>query len=331
MHRLARRERPPHHPDRPRPAGSAPTATFPRARSPPIENHASRPEVRVALDAAPPGVATRRSETVRPAADVRGGAGRARRGPGRGGSDAGGRDRPPGAARGGRRGAARPARRDRARARRRRARSPGRSPRSRAAARAIAAGDAAPLPALRHPRHRRAGAVAPRRCTASSATASTSSGASRPNRRRWSSRWSKASIAADARGRIVTANPAARRLLGLRRRPSRCPTCRSCSGSRPRARWWTSVLQGRPVQDRQLEMDGRVFLVNARPLPDRRRRARAARPHRGPPARGGPPRLRRQRVARAQDAADLDLRLRRDPAGRQRRCRDDAAVPRAPS
>ena len=27
------------------------------------------------------------------------------------------------------------------------------------------------------------------------------------------------------------------------------------------------VLRGEPVQDRQLEMDGRVFLVNARPLP----------------------------------------------------------------
>ena len=74
-------------------------------------------------------------------------------------------------------------------------------------------------------------------------------------------------IAADERGHIVTANPAARRLLGLRRHRAAARPARSCSGSRPRARWWTPCSQGQPVQDRQLEMDGRVFLVNARPLP----------------------------------------------------------------
>jgi two-component system phosphate regulon sensor histidine kinase PhoR len=73
-------------------------------------------------------------------------------------------------------------------------------------------------------------------------------------------------IAADGRGHIVTANPAARRLLGY------APT-----GSLPdlpelfrvkAAREVVDIaLEGRPVQDRQLDMDGRVFLVNARPLP----------------------------------------------------------------
>ena len=73
-------------------------------------------------------------------------------------------------------------------------------------------------------------------------------------------------IAADGRGRIVTANAAARRLLGY-----------GASGALPElpalfrvkaAREVVDVvLEGMPVQDRQLEMDGRVLLVNARPLP----------------------------------------------------------------
>ena len=74
-------------------------------------------------------------------------------------------------------------------------------------------------------------------------------------------------IAADGRGHIVTANPAARRLLGYgadrgAARPSGAlpGQGRARGGGRSRSR-------AGPVQDRQLDMDGRVFLVNARPLP----------------------------------------------------------------
>ena len=54
------------------------------------------------------------------------------------------------------------------------------------------------------------------------------------------------------------------------------------------------------------------FLRERAALAGGRRGAGAARPDRAPAARGGAPRLRRQRVARAQDAAHLDLGLRRD-------------------
>ena len=58
-----------------------------------------------------------------------------------------------------------------------------------------------------------------------------------------------------------------------------------------------------------------------------RRGARAARHHRPPPRRSDPPRLRRQRLARAADAADRDPRLRRGAARRRRRP-VGASVPR---
>jgi two-component system, OmpR family, phosphate regulon sensor histidine kinase PhoR len=73
-------------------------------------------------------------------------------------------------------------------------------------------------------------------------------------------------IAADGRGHIVTANPAARRLLGYG--PSEpLPDVAELFRVKAAREVVDVVLQGRPVQDRQLEMDGRVFLVNARPLP----------------------------------------------------------------
>ncbi len=73
-------------------------------------------------------------------------------------------------------------------------------------------------------------------------------------------------IAADGRGQIVTANPAARRLLGYSATGAlpELPALFRVKAAREAV---DAVLEGQPVQDRQLEMDGRVFLVNARPLP----------------------------------------------------------------
>jgi two-component system phosphate regulon sensor histidine kinase PhoR len=73
-------------------------------------------------------------------------------------------------------------------------------------------------------------------------------------------------IAADGRGHIVTANPAARRLLGYG--PTEpLPDLAELFRVKAAREVVDVVLRGRPVQDRQLDMDGRVFLVNARPLP----------------------------------------------------------------
>ncbi|HEX3273650.1 MAG TPA: ATP-binding protein [Gemmatimonadales bacterium] len=73
-------------------------------------------------------------------------------------------------------------------------------------------------------------------------------------------------IAADERGRIVTANPAARRLLGYGPAES-VPDLPELFRVKAAREAVDAVLRGEPVQDRQLEMHGRVFLVNARPLP----------------------------------------------------------------
>ena len=73
-------------------------------------------------------------------------------------------------------------------------------------------------------------------------------------------------IAADGRGHIVTANPAARRLLGYGSAEP-LPDLAALFRVKAAREVVDEVLQGEPVQDRQLEMDDRVFLVNARPLP----------------------------------------------------------------
>jgi len=73
-------------------------------------------------------------------------------------------------------------------------------------------------------------------------------------------------IAADGRGRIVTANPAARRLLGYGRDEA-LPDLAELFRVKAAREVVDAVLAGEPVQDRPLEMDGRAFLVNARPLP----------------------------------------------------------------
>lgn len=73
-------------------------------------------------------------------------------------------------------------------------------------------------------------------------------------------------IAADGRGHIVTANPAARRLLGYG--PSEpLPDLAELFRVKAAREVVDVVLQGQAVQDRSLDMDDRVFLVNARPLP----------------------------------------------------------------
>ncbi len=73
-------------------------------------------------------------------------------------------------------------------------------------------------------------------------------------------------IAADGRGHIVTANPAARRLLGYG--PTEpLPGLAELFRVKAAREVVDVVLQGQAVQDRRLDMDDRVFLVNARPLP----------------------------------------------------------------
>jgi two-component system, OmpR family, phosphate regulon sensor histidine kinase PhoR len=73
-------------------------------------------------------------------------------------------------------------------------------------------------------------------------------------------------IAADGRGHIVTANPAARRILGYGALDP-LPDLAELFRVKAAREVVDAVLVGRPVQDRQLEMDGRAFMVNARPLP----------------------------------------------------------------
>jgi two-component system, OmpR family, phosphate regulon sensor histidine kinase PhoR len=73
-------------------------------------------------------------------------------------------------------------------------------------------------------------------------------------------------IAADERGRIVMANPAARRLLGYDL-ADRLPNLPALFGVKAAREVVTAVLAGQAVQDRELEMDDGVFLMNARPLP----------------------------------------------------------------
>jgi two-component system, OmpR family, phosphate regulon sensor histidine kinase PhoR len=73
-------------------------------------------------------------------------------------------------------------------------------------------------------------------------------------------------IAADGRGRIMTANPAARRLLGYE--PGEpLPGLPELFRVKAAREVVDAVLEGHAVQDRELEMDDGVFLMNARPLP----------------------------------------------------------------
>jgi two-component system phosphate regulon sensor histidine kinase PhoR len=73
-------------------------------------------------------------------------------------------------------------------------------------------------------------------------------------------------IAADERGRIVTANPAARRLLGYDPLDP-LPDLAELFRAKAAREVVDAALGGAAVQDREVELDGRSVLLNARPLP----------------------------------------------------------------
>jgi PAS domain S-box-containing protein len=73
-------------------------------------------------------------------------------------------------------------------------------------------------------------------------------------------------IAADERGRIVTANPAARSLLGYDQLDV-LPDLPELFRVKAAREVVDAVLLGESVQDREVEFDGRSVLLNARPLP----------------------------------------------------------------
>jgi two-component system phosphate regulon sensor histidine kinase PhoR len=73
-------------------------------------------------------------------------------------------------------------------------------------------------------------------------------------------------IAADERGRTITANSAARRLLGYDPLDS-LPDLPQLFRAKAAREVVDAVLAGTPVQDREVELDSRAVLLNARPLP----------------------------------------------------------------
>ena len=73
-------------------------------------------------------------------------------------------------------------------------------------------------------------------------------------------------IAADERGRTVTANAAARRLLGYEVADA-LPDLPELFRVKAAREVVDAVLHGQAVEDRELEIDGRAILMNARPLP----------------------------------------------------------------
>ena len=72
-------------------------------------------------------------------------------------------------------------------------------------------------------------------------------------------------LASDARGQIVTANPAARRLLGYSPE-SPLPNLRTLFRGKAAREAVDEVLAGEAVQDRELELDDQIVSLNARPL-----------------------------------------------------------------
>jgi two-component system phosphate regulon sensor histidine kinase PhoR len=76
-------------------------------------------------------------------------------------------------------------------------------------------------------------------------------------------------LGADPRGRIVTMNAAARRLLGYAPDAALPPLLELFHGKAARD-LVRDVLEGQEVQQRELELEGRMLLVTGRPLPDGR-------------------------------------------------------------
>jgi two-component system, OmpR family, phosphate regulon sensor histidine kinase PhoR len=74
-------------------------------------------------------------------------------------------------------------------------------------------------------------------------------------------------IAADARGRIVSANPAAHRLLGYASTDP-LPVLPELFRAKPARELVAAVRTGASVEGREIDRDGRVLLVSGRPLPD---------------------------------------------------------------
>ncbi|MBS1240997.1 MAG: phoR [Gemmatimonadetes bacterium] len=72
-------------------------------------------------------------------------------------------------------------------------------------------------------------------------------------------------LGTDARGRIVTANPAARRLLGYPE-DQRLPDLPQLFRAKGARQVVEASLRGEPVLDREIELDDKSVLVNARPL-----------------------------------------------------------------
>ena len=73
-------------------------------------------------------------------------------------------------------------------------------------------------------------------------------------------------IAANERGQIVTANPAARRMLGYQP-ADHLPDLPQLFRTKAAREVVDAALRGESVQDRELDLDARVLLMNARPLP----------------------------------------------------------------
>lgn len=73
-------------------------------------------------------------------------------------------------------------------------------------------------------------------------------------------------LATDARGRVITANPAARQLLGY---PGEAPLpeLRALFRTKALRDVVDTALEGRAALDHEVELDGHTLLVNARPLP----------------------------------------------------------------
>lgn len=72
-------------------------------------------------------------------------------------------------------------------------------------------------------------------------------------------------LSTDGRGRIVTANPAARRLLGYTE-SQRLPDLPQLFRAKSARQVVEAGLRGEPVLDQEVDLDGKSILVNARPL-----------------------------------------------------------------